>query len=575
MMKNALTRSLLNLVSLLILVLSSGATADPSASYDVRFVCDEDGPTSFFVNGQNLLSPTSHAPPPLAAAFAKPDGKLRWSPFRTDDATWDRDSATWTLTYSWGTATVQYLAEGSRLKMITTVTNGGKEPMIAFWVKPLYIKFPKPLEGWPWKKGGGKMSTPRHEPVIATAEYGPATLAVTLDEVDRPVKAGLNGPEPIGRDRSQQQHAVFLNTIQSDPAGSLVIAPGQEATYQVSVRIAAPGATDRQIAPDVVEAFLEKYPPVLDWPDRRPVGRVFMSSAYEAHQSETNPRGWFNNPKIDVVSGEGRAEFRKEVLAWADRVIRMSRMYDAQGVIVWDIEGQQFPHATSYIGDPRALKELAPEMDAVADEYFKAIRDAGFRVGICIRPSIIRVKRNEDGELTARQGNMGFDMVKNMSDKIKYARDRWGCTLFYLDTNSRWYFDRDKQARSERLPPAWYYQLHKQHPDVLIIPEHESLAVFGATAPYGETRPHRFGNTFATSQRVLNYYPDAFMVISATEKELKDQAKRKRIVNGVKRGDVLFFDAWYDNRKNRMIREVYEEAGKPLESAASDTAVSQ
>ena len=32
---------------------------------------------------------------------------------------------------------------------------------------------------------------------------------------------------------------------------------------------------------------------------------------------------------------------------------------NAQGMITWDIEGQQFRHATTYIGDPRLVETLA------------------------------------------------------------------------------------------------------------------------------------------------------------------------------------------------------------------------
>ena len=43
-----------------------------------------------------------------------------------------------------------------------------------------------------------------------------------------------------------------------------------------------------------------------------------------------------------------------------------------QGIIVWDLEGQEFIHPTTYIGDPRALGAgYAPEMNAIADELLE------------------------------------------------------------------------------------------------------------------------------------------------------------------------------------------------------------
>ena len=50
---------------------------------------------------------------------------------------------------------------------------------------------------------------------------------------------------------------------------------------------------------------------------------------------------------------------------------------NAQGMITWDIEGQEYPHATSYIGDPRKVSLLAPEMEPMADAYFAKFRRGG------------------------------------------------------------------------------------------------------------------------------------------------------------------------------------------------------
>ena len=56
-------------------------------------------------------------------------------------------------------------------------------------------------------------------------------------------------------------------------------------------------------------------------------------------------------------------------------------------VIVWDLEGQEKPHCISYVGDPRKLPQVAPEMDRFADAFMKKFRDAGFRTGLTLRPT--------------------------------------------------------------------------------------------------------------------------------------------------------------------------------------------
>ena len=93
-----------------------------------------------------------------------------------------------------------------------------------------------------------------------------------------------------------------------------------------------------------------------------------------------NPRGWFLDPKgVDVTTPAGRAAFKERVLQYADGSVALLKKMGAQGSIVWDLEGQEYPHATSYLGDPRSLPE---EMDAVADEFFARLRSDGLRTGV-------------------------------------------------------------------------------------------------------------------------------------------------------------------------------------------------
>jgi len=56
------------------------------------------------------------------------------------------------------------------------------------------------------------------------------------------------------------------------------------------------------------------------------------------------------------------------------------------------------------------------------DAYFKIIRDAGFRVGVCIRPQYFT--RGSNG--SARQVYLPVgQIVEELSRKIRYAHDRW------------------------------------------------------------------------------------------------------------------------------------------------------
>ena len=88
---------------------------------------------------------------------------------------------------------------------------------------------------------------------------------------------------------------------------------------------------------------------ILHWPDRRPIGVLFLASHY--HSSATNPRGWFNEPSLNFTGTNGVENFRKALMEYTDRSLEILKRTGAQGVIVWDLEGEQYPHKTTFIGD--------------------------------------------------------------------------------------------------------------------------------------------------------------------------------------------------------------------------------
>src|SRR5262249_60126656 len=84
-----------------------------------------------------------------------------------------------------------------------------------------------------------------------------------------------------------------------------------------------------------------------------------------------------------------RTKFSNLVLSKTDDVItRMNEMDPRpQGIIIWDLEGEEFEQSFTYVGNPNKLHDLAPEMDAIADQMFARLRAAGYRVGMTLRPS--------------------------------------------------------------------------------------------------------------------------------------------------------------------------------------------
>ncbi|HEY1662569.1 MAG TPA: hypothetical protein VGI03_09140 [Verrucomicrobiae bacterium] len=275
------------------------------------------------------------------------------------------------------------------------------------------------------------------------------------------------------------------------------------------------------------------WPTNFLWPDRRPIGVLFLASNY--HSSTTNPRGWFNDDTLDVAGPEGQQRFRKALLDYTDRSIAILKKEGAQGVIVWDLEGEQYPHKTSYIGDPRLLSRLAPEMDPVADEFFQRLHDAGLRVGLTVRPQQLVFGKNGQPRQTGV-----LDINQLLLNKIDYARSRWKATLFYVDSNDgMWRPDEMWQLRC----------LAGQRPDILLIPEHHGLFYRAFSAPYVDL--HKAGS-FATPALARKLFPNSFQVLNLGDTTNDPIA----IAAAQRQGDVLLFRAWYWNSDCQLLERI-------------------
>ena len=174
----------------------------------------------------------------------------------------------------------------------------------------------------------------------------------------------------------------------------------------------------------------------VDWKDRRPIGAIFLAGPQI--NVPTNPRRWIIFGEIDVTNDKGKAAFRAALLKQADNSVQVLKDIGAQGMITWDPEGEEFGGEV-YYGDPRLAPTLAPEMEfkndggkSVIDEYFEKFRAAGLKVGVCLRPQQITMV---DGR-PAHQAAEDEHAVQILRERIAYAKQRWGRTLFYVDSTA-------------------------------------------------------------------------------------------------------------------------------------------
>jgi hypothetical protein len=197
-------------------------------------------------------------------------------------------------------------------------------------------------------------------------------------------------------------------------------------------------------------------------------------------------------------------------------------------------------------------------MDAITDELLGKFREAGLRMGVCIRPSRITPNRDKKSAIPVVHDHMDFDPVAELSTKIAYAKKRWGCSIFYVDTNVTWAFSAGEKAGE---PVSWpmraelFRRLAAKHPDVLLIPEFQYFGYHSHTTAYRELS----AGITSTAADIRLAYPEAFSVIKVEDPKLLE-GRREELIASVRGGDVLLVPAWYNAPVNAKVRAIYAAA---------------
>lgn len=199
------------------------------------------------------------------------------------------------------------------------------------------------------------------------------------------------------------------------------------------------------------------------WTDHRPLGRVVISGSMSTigQQPVGNPNGWLFEPTID----RSAAGFNARMTAAVDQMIAGLRSVNGQGLVLYAIEGGAHQHSAGFLGDPRRLNEFAPEFDAIADPLFARIRAAGLSSGVSVSPWRLE-----------RQGAAWRKIVdpttaeSELDGKISYARQRWDCTVFYVNVAA------PGLAKDIRMSASVLRAVALRHTDVLLIAENPTVA---------------------------------------------------------------------------------------------------
>jgi hypothetical protein len=537
---------------------TTSAGQSPAAKRGVHFSVGPRGLDSLSFNGQSLFaSPASGELQPQKSLFgAVLDALLARSSLSV--AAPNKTADTVDMTYPWGRVSCAYGKHDDRLTMRIEVSNASAKKIDQLSLRLMELNFPSiPIggtleagmfgfgfKGPDWRIHEGPLSIPSVAdpefvvPVVAL-DFGTGALNFCSDDVDCAVDVPPSTNFPA---RTSYPFTITCRDIK----------PGVSKTFNVSLRFGPRGTQVQDLSGDVLQRYAKKYPFQVDWKDHRPIGAIFLAGPQINVAS--NPRRWtMNFGQIDVTNDKGKAAFRAALLKLAENSVQVLKDTGAQGMITWDPEGEEFT-GYCYYGDPRLVPTLAPEMEfksngakSAIDEYFEKFRAAGLKVGVCIRPQEIKMV---DGK-PIHQAAEDEHAVQILRERIAYAKQRWGCTLFYVDSTA---------TINGAINPEVFKTLADAFPDILLIPENESMRYYAYSAPLNSYQHHKITSTPVGARMV---YPNAFSVLMAAEADHPED--HAAMLSAVRRGDILLFNGWYHSDEAKKIKKIYEEANAVLD----------
>ncbi len=209
---------------------------------------------------------------------------------------------------------------------------------------------------------------------------------------------------------------------------------------------------------------------------------------------------------------------------------------------------------TSYVCAPNLYAERAPEMawsvtpggPTVADEFFARLRNAGFKVGVCLRPQEFRCAAGNCEQIETA------DPWTQITAKVQFAAQRWGATLYYVDSNVHADYGWPIPAR-RLFGPALAAQ-----PTAVFLGEWQDHSYYAVGGPYDATD---FDGITGTST-VLPYAAAFGAIVPGNLPNGTPMATlRPQYLAAMRRGDVLLFDGWYASDTQAIVRSIANEVG--------------
>ena len=478
---------------------------------------------------------------------------------------WNAQTHTETYTFAWGTLATQFVQNGDNLDIVVTETNnpGSGTVLDGAEIYPFALHFPQDPAGF---NGYTQYAMTTTGPGVSIADFGSGVVTSVIPNEAIALyggwkNAGASTYTPIMTSTAPDSLASFL------PHNDLPVQPGNSLTYTVSLRFTPEGTPAN--AADAYASFAATYPSQMTWTDKRIMGTAYLGSSpagggdiTQPGGFPTNPRRYFNDPSVDITTPSGLQAFQDRMLAYAAGDVANARNLNAQGVITWDIEGEQYPQDTTYVCSPDQIAAVAPEMESTVtdpgspyvgqkldDAYFKTLSSAGLRIGLCLRPQRFTLASNGTASQVFLAGNAAI--IANLENKARYAYNRWGATIFYVDSVV--------DANGGTLDPAIFQQLITDLPDLLFIPEESTPRYYAYTAPFYS---FLFHTDLGTPASIYNIYPQAFGANLVNDVSASTLATyTPQLTQSVQRGDILMGHADYWQGNDPTLVSIYRAAG--------------
>jgi hypothetical protein len=191
-----------------------------------------------------------------------------------------------------------------------------------------------------------------------------------------------------------------------------------------------------QLTRPQISDLIAEHPFSLGSLSRKPIGIVYL--CFDVGTS-VNPGGLgYKGADFDLTTGAGLKALQSYLNNTATTVIKNLQACHAQGIIVWDFDGEPSQGGwPAYIGAPNQMMQAdggwwpAGVLTAYQD-FVGKIKAAGFAVGCCLRCDTLIVKNGYPVKQLTYQGTT--TAKADLLAKCSWAYQNLSCTLFYWDS---------------------------------------------------------------------------------------------------------------------------------------------